>query len=132
GHITRLRPTAAGYRAGGSAMKGVTLPTETVFVMEMTPIKFGLGATDEIGYDTLRLGVRKALIFTDRALAPGGRQEGADLPRPSRRPGGPAGARAPAPRGAGREGRRLRRHPSRADGPLDGGRRGIRPHEGVR
>ena len=30
-------------------MKGVTLPTETVFVMEMSPIKFGLGATDEIG-----------------------------------------------------------------------------------
>jgi hydroxyacid-oxoacid transhydrogenase len=50
-------------------MKGVTLPTETVFVMEMTPIKFGLGATDEIGHDALRLGVRKALIFTDRHVA---------------------------------------------------------------
>ena len=32
-------------------MKGVTLATETVCVMEMSPIKFGLGATDEIGYD---------------------------------------------------------------------------------
>ena len=50
-------------------MKGVTLPTETVFVLEMSPIKFGLGATDEIGYDALRLGVRKALIFTDRHVA---------------------------------------------------------------
>lgn len=50
-------------------MKGVTLPTETVFVLEMSPIKFGLGATDEIGYDALRLGIRKALIFTDRHLA---------------------------------------------------------------
>jgi hydroxyacid-oxoacid transhydrogenase len=50
-------------------MKGVTLPTETVFVMEMSPIKFGLGATDEIGYDALRMGVRKALIFTDRHVA---------------------------------------------------------------
>ena len=29
-------------------MKGVTLPTETVFVMEMSPIKFGLGAMDEV------------------------------------------------------------------------------------
>ena len=29
-------------------MKGVTLPTETVFVMEASPIKFGLGAMDEI------------------------------------------------------------------------------------
>jgi len=49
-------------------MKGVTLPTETVFVMEMSPIKFGLGATDEIGFDASRLGIRKALIFTDKNL----------------------------------------------------------------
>ena len=50
-------------------MKGVTLPTETVFVMEMSPIKFGLGAMDEIGFDASRLGVTKALVFTDRNLA---------------------------------------------------------------
>jgi hydroxyacid-oxoacid transhydrogenase len=50
-------------------MKGVTLPTETVFVMEMSPIKFGLGATDEIGYDARRLGVGKVLIVTDRNIA---------------------------------------------------------------
>ena len=50
-------------------MKGVTLPTETVFVLEMSPIKFGLGATDEIGYDALRWGIKKALIFTDRHVA---------------------------------------------------------------
>src|SRR5439155_614889 len=50
-------------------MKGVTLPTETVFVIEMSPIKFGLGATDEIGYDALRWGVKKAVIFTDRHVA---------------------------------------------------------------
>ena len=49
-------------------MKGVTLPTETVFVMEMSPIKFGLGATDEIGYDARRLGVGKVLIITDRNI----------------------------------------------------------------
>jgi len=49
-------------------MKGVTLPTETVFVMEMSPIKFGLGATDEIGYDARRLGVGKVLIVTDRNI----------------------------------------------------------------
>ena len=49
-------------------MKGVTLPTETVFVMEMSPIKFGLGAMDEIGFDARRLAVTKALIFTDRNL----------------------------------------------------------------
>src|SRR5262245_3665521 len=46
-------------------MTGVTLPTETVFVMEMSPIKFGLGATDEIGHDARRLGVRRVLVVTD-------------------------------------------------------------------
>jgi len=50
-------------------MKGVTLPTETVFVLEMSPIKFGLGATDEIGFDARRLGISKALLVTDRHLA---------------------------------------------------------------
>ncbi|RPH83469.1 MAG: iron-containing alcohol dehydrogenase [Candidatus Rokuibacteriota bacterium] len=50
-------------------MKGVTLPTETVFVMEMSPIKFGLGATDEIAHDVRRLGLSRVLIFTDRHLA---------------------------------------------------------------
>lgn len=49
-------------------MKGVALPTETVLVMEVTPIKFGLGATEEIGYDLTRLGVKRALILTDRNL----------------------------------------------------------------
>lgn len=50
-------------------MKGVTLPTETVFVMEMSPIKFGLGATDEIAYDARRLGLGRVLLVTDRTLA---------------------------------------------------------------
>lgn len=50
-------------------MKGVTLPTETVFVMEMSPIKFGPGATDEIGFDARRLGLRRVLVVTDPTLA---------------------------------------------------------------
>jgi hydroxyacid-oxoacid transhydrogenase len=49
-------------------MKGVTLPTETVFVMEMSPIKFGLGATEEIAHDARRLGLKRVLIVTDRRL----------------------------------------------------------------
>ena len=49
-------------------MKGATLPTETVFVMEMSPIKFGLGATDEIAFDARRLGLGKVLIVTDRHI----------------------------------------------------------------
>jgi alcohol dehydrogenase class IV len=51
------------------AMKGVTLPTETVFVMEMSPIKFGLGATDEIAHDVRRFGLGRVLIVTDRHIA---------------------------------------------------------------
>src|SRR5918996_3654538 len=50
-------------------MRGVTLPTETVFVMEMSPIKFGIGATDEIAHDARRLGLGKVLIVTDRTIA---------------------------------------------------------------
>src|SRR3989441_2150395 len=52
----------------GNHMKGVTLPTETVFVMEASPIKFGLGATDEIAYDARRLGLKRVLIVTDRRI----------------------------------------------------------------
>lgn len=56
-------------------MRGVTLPTETVFVMEMSPIKFGLGATDEIAFDAKRLGLRRVLLFTDRHVAETGLPE---------------------------------------------------------
>jgi len=58
-------------------MKGVTLPTETVFVMEASPIKFGLGATDEIAYDARRLGLKRVLIVTDRHIGElGGQRAG--------------------------------------------------------
>src|SRR5579875_3757724 len=41
------------------------IPNETVYTMEMTPIKVGPGATNEVAYDLKRLGVRHALIVTD-------------------------------------------------------------------
>ena len=41
------------------------IPNETVFTMEMTPIKFGPGSTNEVAYDLKRLGVHSALIVTD-------------------------------------------------------------------
>src|SRR5713101_7106204 len=44
------------------------IPNETVFTMEMTPIKFGPDATGEVAYDLKRLGVRHALIITDRGI----------------------------------------------------------------
>lgn len=36
--------------------------------METTPLKFGAGATTEVGYDLKRLGVRRPLLITDRGL----------------------------------------------------------------
>lgn len=44
------------------------IPNETVFTMEMTPIKVGVGATTEVAYDLKRLGVRHALIITDHGI----------------------------------------------------------------
>lgn len=44
------------------------VPNETVFTMETTPLKFGPGATSEVGYDLKRLGVRRPLLITDRGL----------------------------------------------------------------
>ncbi len=49
-------------------MACLDIPNETVFTMEMTPIKFGPGATDEVAYDLKRLGVRHVLIVTDRTI----------------------------------------------------------------
>jgi hydroxyacid-oxoacid transhydrogenase len=47
----------------------VAIPTETVISWQAPPIKFGLGATEEVGYELRRLGVSKALIVTDPYLA---------------------------------------------------------------
>jgi alcohol dehydrogenase class IV len=44
------------------------IPNETTFKMEMTPIKFGPGATVEVAYDLIRLGVKHTLIITDRGI----------------------------------------------------------------
>src|SRR5260221_6341538 len=44
------------------------IPNETVFTMEMTPIKVGAGATNEVAYDLKRLGVRHALIIHDHGI----------------------------------------------------------------
>jgi hydroxyacid-oxoacid transhydrogenase len=44
------------------------VPNETIFTMETTPLKFGPGATAEVGYDLKRLGVKRPLLITDRGL----------------------------------------------------------------
>jgi hydroxyacid-oxoacid transhydrogenase len=49
--------------------RGVVLPTESVITWAAPPVKFGLGATQEVGLELRRFGVTKALIVTDRNLA---------------------------------------------------------------
>ncbi|MBK1786908.1 hydroxyacid-oxoacid transhydrogenase [Prauserella cavernicola] len=42
---------------------------ETVFTWGATPLKFGAGAVDEIGWDLAQLGARRVLIVTDPGIA---------------------------------------------------------------
>jgi alcohol dehydrogenase class IV len=42
---------------------------ETVFTMEATPVKFGPGSSADAGWELQRLGVRRALLVTDRGVA---------------------------------------------------------------
>ena len=42
---------------------------ESVFTLEATPIKFGPGAAADAGWELQRLGVRRALLVTDRGVA---------------------------------------------------------------
>lgn len=44
------------------------IPTETIISMDSVPIRFGVGATEEVGYELTRLGIRQALLVTDRNL----------------------------------------------------------------
>lgn len=45
---------------------------ETVIAMETVPIRFGIGATEEIGYEAQRLAMNRILLVTDRHLRPFG------------------------------------------------------------
>lgn len=47
----------------------MSLPTDTVFTVSMTALKFGIGVTGEVGYELKRLGVKKALIVTDKNIS---------------------------------------------------------------
>ncbi len=45
------------------------MPKETVFAMDTSSIKFGPGATREVGFDMQRLGAKRVMVLTDRNLA---------------------------------------------------------------
>src|SRR5512136_2340733 len=42
---------------------------ETVFTMDASSIKFGVGATREVGFDMKELGARRVMVVTDPNLA---------------------------------------------------------------
>ena len=48
---------------------------ESVFTYGAPTLKFGDGASDEIGYDLAQLGARRALVITDAGVAAGGLPE---------------------------------------------------------
>ncbi|NNG39856.1 iron-containing alcohol dehydrogenase [Flexivirga sp. ID2601S] len=45
---------------------------ETIFTWGAPPLKFGVGACDEIGFDLAQYGVSRVLIITDAGIAAGG------------------------------------------------------------
>jgi alcohol dehydrogenase class IV len=53
----------------------VEIRNETVFTWGAPPIKFGLGATDELGFDLRQLGVERVLVVTDPGVAATGLPE---------------------------------------------------------
>lgn len=51
-----------------SQIPEMRLPTETIIPVTTTPTKFGYGATDEIGYELKRLGMKTVVIASDANL----------------------------------------------------------------
>ena len=41
---------------------------DTIFTTSASSIKFGVGATNELGYELKKLGVKNALIITDKTI----------------------------------------------------------------
>ena len=43
-------------------------PEETIFTWGAPPLKFGAGASDEVGFEMSGYGVRRVLIVTDHGI----------------------------------------------------------------
>jgi alcohol dehydrogenase class IV len=54
--------------------------TETVFTWGAPPLKFGVGALDELGFDLGQLGLSRVLIVTDEGVAATGIPARAAMP----------------------------------------------------
>src|SRR5215472_4365992 len=48
------------------------IPHETIITWQAPPVKFGIGATEDIGYELTRLQVHSVLIVTDANLVRSG------------------------------------------------------------
>jgi alcohol dehydrogenase class IV len=48
---------------------------ETIFTMEATPVKYGVGASEDAGWELKRLGVKRAMLVTDPGVAKLGHPE---------------------------------------------------------
>jgi hydroxyacid-oxoacid transhydrogenase len=45
---------------------------ETVFTMEATPLKYGPGAAEEVGWEVKRLGVSRVMLVSDPGVVKAG------------------------------------------------------------
>jgi hydroxyacid-oxoacid transhydrogenase len=46
-----------------------TMPTETIIPLATTPTKFGYGATEELGYELKRMGLKRVIIVSDQNIS---------------------------------------------------------------
>ncbi|CAN5908794.1 hydroxyacid-oxoacid transhydrogenase [soil metagenome] len=53
-------------------MRGNDSTHETIFTMEATPLKYGEGASEEVGWELKRLGVSRVLLVTDPGVVEAG------------------------------------------------------------
>lgn len=49
--------------------KSYIVPTESIIPLTTTPMKFGFGATEELGYELRRLGLKNVVVVSDPFLA---------------------------------------------------------------
>jgi hydroxyacid-oxoacid transhydrogenase len=52
-----------------NSSKGVDLAEETIFTWGAPPLKFGAGASDEIGFDLSQYGAKRVLVLTDPGVS---------------------------------------------------------------
>ena len=62
-------PSPAERRCPLSQPLDYVVPTETVIPVSTTPTKFGFGATEELGYELNRMGLKRVVVVSDANLS---------------------------------------------------------------